>query len=183
MTEQEKMAAGFWFNPADKVLAAQRLAAKKLCQQLNQQGPLPFKAHQQLAKQLFAKVGSCYIEPNFYCDYGYNIELGHNFYANHNCVVLDAAKVSIGDDVLLGPGVQIYTVTHPLDAQQRKTGLEQGKAVVIGHSVWIGGAAVILPGVTIGEGAVIAAAAVVTKDVPAYALMAGNPAKIVKMLD
>lgn len=183
MTEQEKMAAGLWFNPADKVLAAQRQHAKALCVQMNQQGPLPFKAHQQQARQLFGKLGSCYIEPNFFCDYGYNIELGQNFYANHHCVILDAAKVSIGDDVLLGPGVQIYTVTHPLDAVQRKSGLEKGVAVTIGNSVWVGGGAIILPGVSIGEGAVVAAGAVVTKDVPAYVVVAGNPAKVIKTLD
>lgn len=183
MTEQEKMAAGLWFNPADKALALQRQAAKALCQQLNQQGPLPFKAHQGVARQLFGKLGSCYIEPNFYCDYGYNIELGRNFYANHNCIILDAGKVSMGDDVLLGPAVQIYTVTHPLNAKQRKTGLEQAKAIVIGNSVWIGGGAIILPGLRIGEGAVIAAGAVVTKDVPAYTLVAGTPATVIKQLD
>ena len=183
MTEQEKMAAGLWFNPADKVLATQRQHAKALCVQMNQQGPLPFKAHQQQAGQLFGKLGSCYIEPNFFCDYGYNIELGKNFYANHHCIILDAAKVSIGDDVLLGPGVQIYTVTHPLDAAQRKTGLEKGVAVTIGNSVWVGGGAIILPGVSIGEGAVVAAGAVVTKDVPAYVVVAGNPAKVIKTLD
>ncbi len=183
MTEQEKMAAALWFNPADKALAKQRQHAKTLCTQMNQQGPLPFKAHQQLAAQLFGKLGSCYIEPNFFCDYGHNIELGQNFYANHNCVILDAAKVSIGDNVLLGPAVQIYAVTHPLNATQRKTGLEQGKAVTIGNSVWVGGGAIILPGVTIGEGAVIAAGAVVTKDVPAYVLVAGNPAKMIRTLD
>lgn len=182
MTEQEKMAAGLWFNPADKVLALQRMHAKALCVQMNQQGPLPFKAHQQLAGQLFGKVGSCYIEPHFFCDYGNNIELGQNFYANHNCIILDAAKVSIGDDVLLGPAVQIYTVTHPLDATQRKTGLEQGKAVTIGNSVWVGGGAIILPGVTIGEGAVIAAGSVVTKAVAAYVVVAGNPATVIKTL-
>lgn len=183
MTEQEKMAAGLWFNPADKALAAQRQHAKALCVQMNQQGPLPFKAHQQQAGQLFGKLGSCYIEPNFFCDYGYNIELGKNFYANHHCIILDAAKVRIGDDVLLGPGVQIYTVTHPLDAAQRKTGLEKGLAVTIGNSVWIGGGAIILPGVSIGEGAVVAAGAVVTKDVPASVVVAGNPAKVIKTLD
>lgn len=182
MTEQEKMAKGLWFNPADKVLAKRRQDTKSLCAQLNQQGPLPFKAHQLLASQLFGKLGSCYIEPHFFCDYGYNIELGQNFYANHNCVILDVAPVVIGDDVLLGPAVQIYTVNHPLDALQRKTGLEQGKAVQIGNSVWIGGGAIILPGVHIGEGAVIAAGSVVTKDVPAHSLVAGNPAKIVKAL-
>lgn len=182
MTEQEKMAAGYWFNPADKSLAQLRKNAKALCAQLNQQGPLPFKAHQQLASQLFGKVGSCYIEPNFFCDYGVNIELGQNFYANHNCVILDAGKVCIGDDVLFGPAVQIYTVSHPLDAVQRKTGVEQGKAVTIGNSVWVGGGAIILPGVTIGEGAVIAAGAVVTKDVPAYVVVGGNPATVIKRL-
>lgn len=183
MTELEKMAAGLWFNPADKALAMQRQRAKALCVQLNQQGPLPFKAHQQLAKQLFAKVGSCYIEPDFFCDYGVNIELGKNFYANHHCIILDAAQVSIGDDVLLGPAVQIYTVTHPLNAAARKTGLEQGKPVRIGNSVWVGGGAIILPGVTIGEGAVIAAGAVVTKEVPAYSLVAGNPATVIRKTD
>ncbi len=183
MTEQEKMAAGLWFNPADKNLAQLRKNAKALCAQLNQQGPQPFKAHQQLARQLFGKVGSCYIEPHFFCDYGMNIELGQNFYANHNCVILDAAKVCIGDDVLLGPAVQIYTVSHPLDASLRKTGTEQGKAVTIGNSVWVGGGAIILPGVTIGEGAVIAAGAVVTKDVPAYVVVGGNPATVIKKLD
>lgn len=183
MTEQEKMAAGLWFNPADKALAAQRQHAKALCVQMNQQGPLPFKAHQQQAGQLFGKLGSCYIEPNFFCDYGYNIELGKNFYANHHCIILDAAKVRIGDDVLLGPGVQIYTVTHPLDAAQRKTGLEKGQAVTIGNSVWIGGGAIILPGVSIGDVAVVAAGAVVTKDVPASVVVAGNPAKVIKTLD
>ncbi len=183
MTEQEKMVAGLWFNPADKALAKQRQHAKALCAQLNQHGPLPFKAHQQLAAQLFGKLGSCYIEPHFFCDYGINIELGQNFYANHNCVILDAAKVSIGDDVLLGPGVQLYTVTHPLNAQQRKSGLEQGRAISIGNAVWIGGGAIVLPGVCIGDGAVIAAGAVVTKDVPAFAMVAGNPAKVIKTLD
>lgn len=182
MTEQEKMAAGLWFNPADKLLSKQRVHAKALCAQLNKQGPLPFKAHQELARQLFGKVGSCYIEPNFFCDYGKNIELGQNFYANHHCIILDAAKVSIGNDVLFGPGVQIYTVTHPLDAAQRKTGLEQAKAVTIGNSVWLGGGAIILPGVTLGDGAVVAAGSVVTKDVPAYVVVAGNPATIIKSL-
>lgn len=182
MTEQEKMAAGLWFNPADKVLARQRQKAKALCLQLNQQGPLPFAAHQQLATQLFGKLGSCYIEPDFYCDYGYNIEVGNNFYANHHCIILDAGKVRIGDDVLLGPAVQIYTVTHPLDAVQRKTGLEQGTPVTIGNSVWIGGGAIILPGVTIGDGAVIAAGSVVTRDVAAFSLVAGNPATLRRSL-
>lgn len=182
MTELEKMRQGLWFYAGDKELGALRLKAKTLCRQLNQQGPVPVKAHQQLAKQLFGQVGRCYIEPDFYCDYGFNIELGDNFYANHHCVMLDAAPIRIGKDVLLGPAVQIYTVTHPLDAEQRKTGVEQGKAVTIGDAVWVGGGALIMPGVSIGQGAVIAAGAVVTKDVAPFSLVGGNPAQLIRIL-
>lgn len=177
LTEREKMLAGHWFNPRDRELTALRLQAKTRCRQLNQQGPDAFKQHQQLARALFGQLGSCYIEPDFYCDYGVNIMLGQRFYANHHCVILDAAEVSIGNDVMLGPGVHIYTVSHPLDADQRRSGVEQAKPVRIGHDVWIGGQAVILPGVTIGDGAVIAAGSVVSRDVAAYSLVAGQPAR------
>ncbi|WP_337841521.1 sugar O-acetyltransferase [Rheinheimera sp.] len=183
MTELEKMRSGLWFNAGDKELVAMRQKAKALCRQINQQGPVPVKAHQQLAKQLFARVSRCYIEPDFYCDYGVHIELGNNFYANHHCVMLDAAPIRIGNDVLLGPGVQIYTVTHPLDAELRKTGVEQGLPVTIGDSVWIGGGALIMPGVSIGNGAVVAAGAVVTRDVAAFSLVAGNPAREIRKLE
>ncbi|WP_419570658.1 sugar O-acetyltransferase [Rheinheimera sp.] len=183
MTELEKMRSGLWFNAGDRELVAMRQKAKALCKQMNQQGPVPVKAHQQLARQLFGQVSRCYIEPDFYCDYGVHIDLGENFYANHHCVMLDAAPIRIGRDVLLGPGVQIYTVTHPLEAELRKTGIEQALPVTIGDSVWIGGGSIILPGVTIGHGAVIAAGTVVTKDVESYSLVAGNPARWVRALD
>lgn len=171
------MLAGEWFSPRDKELSALRKVAKQRCRQLNAQGPEAFKQHQQLAAALFGRVGSCYIEPDFYCDYGVNIQLGQRFYANHHCVILDAALVQIGDDVMLGPAVHIYTVTHPLDAAARVTGVEQAKPVVIGNRVWIGGQAIILPGVTIGDGAVIAAGSVVSRDVAPYTLVAGQPAR------
>ncbi len=181
-SEREKMAQQHWFDPRDRELAELRRRAKQLCRQLNNQGPEPFKAHQQLAKQLFATVGSCYLEPDFWCDYGVNIHLGQRFYANHHCVILDAATVTIGDDVMLGPAVQIYTVSHPLAASERVTGVEQAHPVTIGNRVWIGGGAVILPGVSIGEGAVIAAGAVVSRDVAPYTLVAGQPARLIKAL-
>ena len=182
MTEKEKMLKQQWFNPRDSELAKARSIAKQRCRALNQQGPEPFKTHQQLAKQLFGKVRSCYIEPDFYCDYGFNIELGERFYANHHCVILDAAPVIIGDDVMFGPGVQLYTVTHPLDATSRVTGLEMAKPIHIGDKVWIGGGAIVLPGVCIGDEAVIAAGSIVTKDVAAGMLVQGNPAKAVRQV-
>lgn len=182
MTEKEKMLNQQWFNPRDAELSKARSAAKQRCRALNQQGPEPFKTHQQLAKQLFGKVQSCYIEPDFYCDYGFNIELGQRFYANHHCVILDAAPVIIGDDVMFGPGVQLYTVTHPLDAASRVTGIEMAKPIRIGHKVWIGGGAIVLPGVCIGDEAVIAAGSIVTKDVAAGMLVQGNPAKAVRQV-
>jgi len=183
MTELEKMKAGDWFQAQDKELASLRLKAKKLCHQLNQQGPVPVRAHQQLAKQLFGRVERCYIEPDFQCDYGFHIELGDNFYANHHCVMLDAAPIRIGSDVMLGPAVHIYTVNHPLEPALRRTGLEQAKTVLIGDSVWVGGGAIILPGVTIGDGAVIAAGAVVTRDVAANTVVAGNPARVIRRIN
>lgn len=177
LSEKQKMLSQQWFNPRDPELTAARVRAKKLCRELNQCTPEAFKAAQQIARQLFAKVQGCYLEPDFYCDYGFNIELGARFYANHHCVMLDAAPIWIGDDVMFGPGVQIYTVTHPLDAALRQSGIEQAKPIQIGHRVWIGGGAIILPGVTIGEDAVIAAGSVVTKDVPAGTVVKGNPAR------
>jgi len=181
-SEREKMAQQQWFNPRDRELSALRREAKQRCRALNLQGPEPFKTQQQLARQLFGQLGSCYIEPDFWCDYGVNISIGQRFYANHHCVILDAAAVHIGDDVMFGPAVQIYTVTHPLQASERVTGIEQAKPVHIADRVWIGGGAIILPGVSIGEGAVIAAGSVVNCDVAPYQLVAGQPARPIKSL-
>lgn len=180
MTELAKMNAGQWFLPRDRELSAMRKQAKAACRALNDTGPEPFKQHQRLAAALFGRVGSCYIEPDFYCDYGVNIHIGQRFYANHHCVLLDAATIEIGDDVLLGPHVQIYTVTHPLDSERRVQGLEMASPVRIGHRVWIGGGSIILPGVTIGDDAVIAAGSLVRHDVPAHALVGGNPAQLLR---
>jgi len=177
LSEKQKMLSQQLFQPRDPELTACRIRAKKLCRELNNCPPESFKAAQQIARQLFGKVQGCYIEPDFYCDYGFNIELGARFYANHHCVMLDAAPILIGDDVMLGPAVQLYTVTHPLDATLRQSGIEQAKPIQIGHRVWIGGGAIVLPGVRIGDDAVIAAGSIVTKDVPAATLVKGNPAR------
>ncbi len=133
--------------------------------------------------KLFAHMGKgCYIEPPFYCDYGYNIFLGNNFFANFDCVMLDVCPIRIGDNCMLAPGVHIYTATHPIDPVARNSGAELGKPVTIGNNVWIGGRAVINPGVTIGDNVVVASGAVVTKDVPDNVVVGGNPARIIKKL-
>jgi maltose O-acetyltransferase len=135
-----------------------------------------------LLKGLFGSTQSFWIEPQFYCDYGYNIHLGKQFYANHGCVILDGALVTIGDDVMLGPGVLISTATHPLNAEKRKKGIESAHSITIGNGVWIGMGAKILPGVTIGENAVIAAGAVVNKNVLANTVVGGVPATFIKQI-
>jgi maltose O-acetyltransferase len=167
-------------NPFEPELIAKRKRAKLLCQQLNALRADQTKARKPLYQQLFGQVSSAYIEPNFFCDYGSNIFLGEKFYANHNCVILDCAEVTIGDRVMFGPGVQIYATTHPLDPAERATGKEFCAAVTIDDDCWIGGGAIILAGVTIGKGSVIGAGSVVTKDIPAGVVAAGNPCRIIK---
>ncbi len=179
-TEESKALNGEWFNPQDRALVEQRRQAKALCRELNTTPPENFKACQKIARQLFAQVDGCYIEPHFFCDYGKNISLGKRFFANHNCTILDAAKVTIGDEVLLAPNVQILTNNHPLNADDRVKGLQQAKPITIGNHVWIGAGSIILPGVCIGDNAVIAAGTVLNCDIPAGHLAAGNPARIVK---
>ncbi len=170
-------------NPFAAELVAARKHAKNLCQQLNALRAEQTKARKPIYQQLFGQVSSAYIEPNFFCDYGSNIFLGEQFYANHNCVILDCAPVRIGDRVMFGPNVQIYATTHPLDAIERATGKEFCAAVTIGDDCWIGGGAIILAGVTIGAGAVIGAGTVVTKDVPAAVVVAGNPGRVIKAIN
>jgi len=122
------------------------------------------------------------IEQPFYCDYGYNIEIGSNFYANMNCIILDEAKVSFGNNVFIAPGCGFYTAGHPLDVQQRNKGLEYAYPISIGNNVWIGAHVCVLPGVTIGDNTVIGAGSVVTKNIPANVLAAGNPCKVIRVI-
>ena len=172
------------YNPNDQVLVSERHRARLLFQKINQLNDDSKKERKKLLYELLENAGKgLWVEPPFYCDYGYNIHTGKNVFFNFNCVILDVMKVEIGDHVLIGPDVQIYTATHPLDAKTRNSWLEYAKPVTIGDDVWIGGGAIIYPGVSIGNGAVIAAGAVVTKSVPANVVMGGNPAKILKEID
>lgn len=180
--EKQKMIASEYYRPGNDTLRADRLRARHIVHRYNHTAPDEKAERRALLADLLGQSEGAYIEPSFRCDYGYNIYLGNNFYANFDCVMLDVCPIRIGDNCMLAPGVHIYTATHPLDATERNSGLEYGKSVTIGHNVWIGGRAVINPGVTIGDNAVIASGAVVTKDVPANAVVGGNPAKIIKMI-
>jgi maltose O-acetyltransferase len=136
-----------------------------------------------LLRQLLGTVGDgADVQPRFHCDYGYAIRLGRNCSINYNCVFLDCAQIEIGDDLQMGPAVQLYTAYHPLDRETRATGLEYAKPIRIGSGVWIGGGTIVLPGVTIGDGCVVGAGSVVTRDGPPNTLMLGNPARIVRSL-
>ncbi|KQO18923.1 maltose acetyltransferase domain-containing protein [Paenibacillus sp. Leaf72] len=183
-TEKEKMLAGELYLASDPQLTKDRENARKLTRLLNQTIETDYGKRVDLLKQLFGSTGEhLYIEPTFRCDYGYNIHVGNHFYVNFDCVILDVCEVRIGENCFIAPGVHIYTATHPLNPFERITGAEFGKPVTIGNNVWIGGRAVINPGVTIGDNVVIASGAVVTKDVPANAVVGGNPAKIIKNID
>jgi maltose O-acetyltransferase len=182
-TEKEKMHAGELYNSMDPTLVAERLRARELCQALAALPPSTPEADKaDLLAQLFGATTNVYITPPFFCDYGSNIRLGENVYFNFNCVILDVAQVNIGDNTLFGPMVQIYTATHPMDANTRKSGLESGKPITIGKDVWVGGGAIICPGVTIGDGTVIGAGSVVTRDIPAGVFAAGNPCRVIREL-
>jgi maltose O-acetyltransferase len=181
MTENEKMLAGEFYFALDPELVAMRNAARILLDKINATAVEAPGAALPHFKQLFGAVGEGFIaQAPFYCDYGRNIYLGDNVYFNFNCVILDCAKVTIGSNVMFGPNVQIYTATHPLDAAMRKAGKEFAKPITIREQVWVGGSVVICPGVTIGERSVLAAGAVITKDVPPGVLVGGNPATIIK---
>src|SRR4051812_5666618 len=179
-SEKEKMLAGELYNPLDPQLATERLRARQLCSAFNTSIAGDAEARVRILTELFGAATDAWIEPPFHCDYGTHIHLGRKVYFNFNCVVLDVMSVQIGDYTLFGPAVQIYTPLHPLDLAERRAGLEFAKPVVIGHDVWVGGAAVICPGVTIGDGAVIGAGSVVTRDVPAGAFAAGNPCRVIR---
>lgn len=182
-TEKEKMILGENYFSNDKQLTLERKKAKQLLHKLNVIEYLVTANTRNIMRELLPNAHKrLYIEPPFYCDYGYNILSGENVYFNVNCVVLDAAKVTIGNNVLFGPNVQIYTATHPTNAEERNK-FQFAKPITIGNDCWIGGNVVICPGVTIGDGCTIGAGAVVTKDIPANSLAVGNPARVIKKLE
>ncbi|UOQ92705.1 sugar O-acetyltransferase [Halobacillus shinanisalinarum] len=184
MTEKEKMIEGKLYKSWDDELVFDRTRARQILHSFNQSKVTEAHNRDQLLQSLLGSAGDeAAIEPAFQCDYGYNIHVGDQFFANFNCVFLDVCKIKIGNRVMMGPNVQIYTATHPMDRETRASGLEYGKPVYIGDDVWVGGSAVINPGVTIGNNVVIGSGAVVTKDVPANVFVGGNPAKFIKTVD
>jgi maltose O-acetyltransferase len=179
-SEREKMLAGELYDPLDPELVTGRERARDLCQALNATRESETEVRRGLLRELFGAGGeSVWMQPPFFCDYGANIELGERVFFNFNCVVLDVCRVRIGDFSLFGPAVQIYTPMHPLDAELRRRE-EYGKPVEIGSDVWVGGGAIILPGVRIGSRAVIGAGSVVTRDVPDGMFAAGNPCRVIR---
>ncbi len=179
-SEREKMLAGELYNALDPDLVTARNRARDLCQALNRSREEDVEERRRILQDLFGAGGdTVWMQPPFYCDYGSNIELGERVFFNFNCVVLDVCTVRIGSFTLFGPAVQIYTPLHPLDAQLRRRE-EYGKPIEIGADVWVGGGAIILPGVRIGARAVIGAGSVVTRDVPEGVFAAGNPCRVVR---
>ena len=179
-TEREKMLSGELYDALDPELVIKRNRARDLCQTLNSSREADEDLRRNILIDLFAQGGeTAWVQPPFYCDYGSNIELGERVFFNFNCVVLDVCLVRIGDFTLFGPAVQILTPLHPLDHQLRRT-QEYGKPIEIGSDVWVGGGALILPGVRIGSRTVIGAGSVVTRDVPDGVFAAGNPCRIVR---
>ena len=179
-TERHKMLAGELYDPMDPELVAGRQQARDLCQALNATAEADQHSRRALLERLFAAGGdTVWMQPPFFCDYGVNIELGERVFFNFNCVVLDVCAVHIGSFTLFGPAVQIYTPMHPLNAELRRR-QEFGKPVWIGSDVWVGGGALILPGVHIGDRAVIGAGSVVTRDIPAGVFAAGNPCRVIR---
>ena len=183
MTEKEKMLAGMIYDACDEELRAARLRAKILCRKFNDLYPDKREQRVDTLKELIGKTGqNIWIEQPFLCDYGENIEVGENFYANYNLVILDCAKVTIGDNAFIAPNVGMYTAAHPVAAEQRNSGVEFAAPITIGNNVWIGGGTQICSGVTIGDNTVIGAGSVVTKDIPSDVVAAGVPCKVIRKI-
>jgi len=183
MTAAQKMLAGLPYDIMDAELIALREAARRACYAYNRADPMEADPPSPILGSLFGGFAeTAFIEVPFRCAYGVNTHIGEEAFLNTGCVILDCARVEIGAKTLLGPCVQIYTAIHPLDPIERAAGIETAKPVTLGRNVWIGGAAVVLPGVAIGDNAVIGAGSVVTKDVPANAVAVGNPATVIKRI-
>lgn len=183
-TEKEKMLSGELYNALDAALSKERLRTRLLLKELNDSGENEEEKRKRILKELLPNVGvHLWVQPPFYCDYGSNITIGDNVFFNFNCIVLDVMQVKIGSRTLVGPNVQIYTATHPMNFKERALGLEFAKPITIGEDSWIGGGVIICPGVTIGDRTVIGAGSVVTKDIPSDVLAAGNPCKVIRDLD
>ncbi|WP_144797142.1 sugar O-acetyltransferase [Halorubrum depositum] len=183
-TETERMLSGEAYDSSDPTLVADRERARDLARRYNATSEAERDRRERLLRELFDAVGEGpTVQPPFRCDYGYNVAVGDDFFANYGCVFLDSNPIAFGDRCLLGPGVHVYTPTHPLDPEERATGRERAEPVTVGDDVWIGGRAVLNPGVTVGDGAVIASGAVVAEDVPARTVVGGNPARVIREIE
>ena len=184
MTEKEKMLAGMVYDANnDPALIAERLECKELCHDYNNLRPSASGARTELMTRILRTQRQDFlIEQPFYCDYGYNIRIGANFYSNYNLVVLDEAPVTFGDNVFIAPNCGFYTAGHPLDATERNKGLEYARSITVGNNVWIGANVCVLPGVTISDNCVIGAGSVVIRDIPADSVAVGNPCEVIKKL-
>lgn len=181
MTEKEKMLAGELYQAFGEELYGERQHAKEVLFEFNNLPPGEVEKRHALLRGLFGSAGKTFfVEPPFRCDYGYNIHWGENSYANYNLTILDCNRVVIGDQVLIGPNVSLFTAGHPLDPAERIRDLEFAKPIVIGNRVWIGGGAIVNPGVTIGENSIIGAGSVVTRDIPANVVAVGNPCRVIR---
>lgn len=183
MTQKELMLCGYPYRADDVLLSKERMRVRRLTKKYNQSSPTSLKKRTKLLFKILGKRGDkCIIHPPFYCDYGYNIQVGENFFANYNCTMLDVNKIIIGKNVMLAPGVIITTAGHPIHPDIRNSGLEYGKPIEIGDNVWIGANAVINPDVTIGNNVVVGSGSVVTSDIPSNVVCAGNPARIIRKI-
>lgn len=177
------MIAGELYDPLDPQLVEDRIQTRLLLKALNESREDDPEERNRILKLLLPNtLNNLWLQPPFYCDYGYNIQIGERVFFNFNCVVLDVAPVRIGNRTMFGPNVQLYAATHPLDHIERSSGLEYGKSITIGDDVWIGGSVVICPGVTIGDRSIIGAGSVVTKDIPSDTIAAGNPCRIIRTI-
>jgi maltose O-acetyltransferase len=182
-TEKQKMLDGELYNALDKQLTEERTNPRLLLKRLNETAEDEPQLRAEILKQLIPDApDGLWIQPPFYCDYGYNIHVGEKVFFNFNCVVLDVTSIKIGSRTMFGPNVQIYTATHPTNFKERATGLEYAKPITIGEDVWIGGSTIICPGVTLGDRTVIGAGSVITKDIPSDVFAAGNPCKVIRPL-
>lgn len=182
-TEKEKMAAGEFYSPADEILYNENRRAKDLTAKYNNTSPRATNERQELLRAILGHAGkNVCMEAPFQCDYGYNIFVGDNFYANVNCVFLDCAPIRFGDNVLVGPNTGFYTPQHPIHPEDRKKGIERALPITIGDNVWIGGSVTILGGVSIGDNSIIGAGSVVTRDIPANVIAVGNPCRVIRSI-
>ncbi len=183
MTEKEKLIAGELYDANDRELFEERIRAKKFCADYNSCPYNDFAKKERIIEKLFGRHGAnTWLEANFFCDYGYNIIVGDHFYANHNCVILDAAMVTFGDNVFIAPNCGFYTSEHPMDYIMRNKGIESARPITVGNNVWIGGNVCVMPGVTIGDNVVIGGGSVVVRDIPSNVVAVGNPCRPIREL-